>query len=182
MERLTTDENMKAPGSFTPDGATLAFVEANPETRSDILLLDMKSRRVMPFLNSKADEGWPEISPEGRWMAYASDESGRMEVWVRPFMGPGGRWQISKEGGSEPIWSKDGTQLFYRQEEQVWVVDVRTKGGFSAGKPRQLFEKEGFVPQQHRPFFHFSFEFPAERRYSADHVVKGLTQDADFVF
>jgi len=104
----------------------------------------MKSRRVMPFLNSKADEGWPEISPEGRWMAYASDESGRMEVWVRPFMGPGGRWQISKEGGSEPIWSKDGTQLFYRQEEQVWVVDVRTKGGFSAGKPRQLFEKEGF--------------------------------------
>ena len=144
MERLTTDENMKAPGSFTPDGATLAFVEANPETRSDILLLDMKSRRVMPFLNSKADEGWPEISPEGRWMAYASDESGRMEVWVRPFMGPGGRWQISKEGGSEPIWSKDGTQLFYRQEEQVWVVDVRTKGGFSAGKPRQLFEKEGF--------------------------------------
>jgi dipeptidyl aminopeptidase/acylaminoacyl peptidase len=116
----------------------------DPETSYDILLLDVKSRRVTPFLNSKAAEGWPEISPDGRWLAYASDESGRWEVWVQPFPGPGGRWQISKGGGNQPIWSKDGRQIYYRQADQVWVTDVRTGEDFSAGRPRLLFEQQGF--------------------------------------
>ena len=143
-ERLTTSDFWQIPGSFAPDGSTLAFVEEPPETGYDILILDMKSRRVTPFLKTKAYEGWPEYSPDGRWLAYASDESGRMEVWVRPFPGPGGRWQVSKEGGREPIWSKDGRRLFYREADRVWAADVRTDGGFSAGKPRFLFEKTGF--------------------------------------
>ena len=143
-ERLTTSDYWQIPGAFAPDGSTLAFVEEPPETGYDILILDMKSRRVTPFLKSKALEGWPEYSPDGRWLAYASDETGRMEVWVRPFPGPGGRWQISKEGGREPIWSKDGRQLFYREAGRVWAADVRTDDGFSAGKPRLLFEKTGF--------------------------------------
>ena len=143
MERLTQSENGQFPGSFAPDGSTLAFVETHPETKGDILLLDMKSRRVTSFVNTTADEGWPEISHDGFWMAYASDESGRREVWVRPFPAQSGRWQISKEGGSEPIWSRDGMQLFYRQGGQVWVADIRTAGGFSAGKPRLLFEQRG---------------------------------------
>jgi hypothetical protein len=144
-ERLTTSDYWQIPGAFAPDGSTLAFVEGPPETGYDILILDMKSRRVTPFLKTKAREGWPEYSPDGRWLAYASNESGRMEVWVRPFPGPGGRWQISKEGGVEPIWSKDGRQLFYREAGRVWAADVRTDGGFSAGKPRLLFDKPGFV-------------------------------------
>jgi serine/threonine-protein kinase len=143
-ERLTTSDFWQIPGDFAPDGSTLAFVEEPPETGYDILILDMKSRRVTPFLKTKAYEGWPDYSPDGRWLAYASDESGRMEVWVRPFPGPGGRWQVSKEGGREPIWSKDGRQLFYREADRVWAADVRTDGGFSAGKPRLLFEKTGF--------------------------------------
>jgi len=144
MERLTTGEFSQAPGSFTPDGATLVFWEGRPETGGDIFLLDMKSRRVTPFLNSKADERWPEISPDGRWIAYASDESGQSgkhEVLVRPFPGPGGRWKISKEGGSEPIWSKDGKQLFYRMDDQIWAVNVRTEAGFYADKPRLLMKR-----------------------------------------
>jgi serine/threonine-protein kinase len=143
-ERLTVSENEQIPGSFTPDGSTLTFVEVKSHTDSDILLLDMKSRQVTPFLNSKAWEGWPEISPDGLWLAYASNESGRREVWVRSFPGPGGRWQISKAGGQEPIWSNDGKQLFYRQGYQVWVADVRTERGLLADKPRLLFEKQGF--------------------------------------
>jgi tRNA A-37 threonylcarbamoyl transferase component Bud32 len=144
MERLTTGENYQFPGSFAPDGATLVFVELHPDTGGDILILDMKSRKVTPFLSSKATEGWPEISPDGKWLAYASDESGRREVWVCPFPTPGGRWQISSAGGFEPIWSKDGKQLFYRTAAQVWVTDVRTEGGFSAGTPRLLFENRKF--------------------------------------
>ncbi len=144
MERLAASDNFQSPGSFSPDGTTLAFVELHPENGWDILLLDMKSRRITPFLNSQFAEIFPEISPDGRWLAYASNESGRREVWVRPFPGPGSRWQISTQGGDEPIWGKDGTQLFYRQADQVWVADVRSEGKFSAGKPRLLFEQRGF--------------------------------------
>ena len=143
MERLTTSERWQYPGSFTPDGSTLAFVEDYPETGEDILLLDMKSRRMIPFLNSKTNERYPEFSLDGRWLAYSSNESGRYEVCVRPFPGPGGRWQISKEGGDQPVWSKDGRQLFFRKDAQVWVADIRTERGFSAGKPRLLFEQRG---------------------------------------
>ena len=145
MERLTTSENGHFPGSFTHDGSTLAFVETRLETGRDILLLDIKSRRVTPFLNSKAAEGWPEISPDGRWLAYASNENepARTEVWVRSFPDLGGRWQISKGGGSQPIWSRDGRKLFYWQADQVWVVDIRTEGGFSTDKPRLVFEQRG---------------------------------------
>jgi eukaryotic-like serine/threonine-protein kinase len=142
MARLTISENAQIPGSFTPDGSTLAFVENHPETKLDILKLDMKSRRVTPYLNSTYREGWPEISPNGRWLAYASDESGskQLEVWVRPFPGPGGKWQVSKGPGVSPIWSKDGRHLFYHLNDQVWGVDVKTEGDFSAGKPQLLFK------------------------------------------
>jgi eukaryotic-like serine/threonine-protein kinase len=146
MARLTVSENSQFPGSFTPDGSTLAFVESHPKTKMDILLLDMKSRQVTPYLNSTYQEGWPEISPNGRWLAYASDESGsgQREVWVRPFPGPGGKWQISKGPSLSPIWSKDGKHLFYHGNNQVWEVVVKTEGDFSAGTPRLLFKNVGF--------------------------------------
>jgi serine/threonine-protein kinase len=145
MEQLTTGKNSERQGSFAPDGATMAFTENKPGGDWDILLLDMKSRRVSPLLNSKAAEVFPEISPNGHWLAYVSNESGRLEVWVRPLAGQVGKWQISTEGGSEPLWSKDGKQLFYRQADQAWVVDIQTDAGFSATKPRLLFKKAGYT-------------------------------------
>ena len=159
MERLTTSAYPQFPGSFSPDGATLAFLEGNLDTKWDILLLDLRSRSVTPWLNSRFNEWYPEISPDGHWLAYASDESGRLEVYVRPFPGPGGKWLISQEGGQEPLWARNGKQLFYRWtggqgahvweeghkwvEREVWVVDVRTDGGFSVSKPRLLFKVPG---------------------------------------
>jgi serine/threonine-protein kinase len=145
MERLTTSDYRQDPGSWSPDGATLAFYEDDPDTGGDILLLDLRSRRITPYLNSRAWEAFPEFSPDGRWLAYESDESGRREVYVRPFPGPGGKWLISQEGGYDPLWGRNGKQLFYRSTDwgQVWVVDVRTDGGFSASKPRLLFKAPG---------------------------------------
>jgi len=153
MERLTESDYKQYPGSWSPDGVTLAFVQGRPDTGGDrdrdLFLLDMQSRRITPFLNSSGYESFPEFSPDGRWMAYASDESGRLEVYVRPFPGPGGKWLISQEGGHEPLWGRNGKQLFYRSTDGgqvlVWAVDVRTDGGFSARKPRLLFKGPGFT-------------------------------------
>ena len=141
MQRLTTSDNHQVPGSFSPDGATLAFVELNPQTGWHINLLDMNTRKVTPFLNSKANQMYPEFSPDGHWMAYTSDESGRMEVYVRPFPGRGGKWQLSAEGGSSPLWSRDGKRLSYvgPEGDEYWVTDVHTDGTFSVSKPRLLF-------------------------------------------
>ncbi len=151
MERLTTSEYGQRPGSWSSDGKTVAFVDYHPDTGSDIAMLDVRSGRVTPFLNSQFNERYPEFSPDGHWIAYTSDESNRFEVYVRPFPGPGMKQQVSSEGGSEPLWARNGKQLFYRLyrrqnqvQTQVWVVDVRTDGGFAASKPRLLFEKSGY--------------------------------------
>jgi dipeptidyl aminopeptidase/acylaminoacyl peptidase len=156
MERLTTSEYKQWAGSWSSDGKTVAFVEDRPDTGADIVLLDVRSGRVTPFLNSKFNEWYPEFSPDGRWIAYSSDESNQFEVYVRPFPGPGMKEQVSSEGsapgilakgGVEPLWARNGKQLFYRtlNQNQVWVVDVRTDGGFSTSKPRLLFEKPGYI-------------------------------------
>jgi len=146
MERLTTSDFLQVPGSFSPDGTTLALVECcRPERAEDILLLDLRSRRVIPLLNSRASEGYPEFSPDGRWLAYTSNESGREEVYVQPFPGLGSKWLISHEGGTEPLWAPNGKQLFYRSldYEEVWVVDIQAGGSFFASKPRLLFKTPG---------------------------------------
>ena len=140
MERLTTSEYEQWPSSWSSDGKTVALVEVHPDTGSDIAVLDVPSGRVTPFLNSQFGEAFPDFSPDGRWIAYASDESKRDEVYVRAFPGPGMKEQVSSEGGKEPLWARNGKQLFYRRQNQVWAVDVRTDGGFAMSKPRLLFE------------------------------------------
>jgi dipeptidyl aminopeptidase/acylaminoacyl peptidase len=144
MERLTTSEYEQWPGSWSSDGKTVVLVEGHPDTGSDIAVLDVPSGRVTQFLNSQFDESFPDFSPDGRWIAYSSDESKRDEVYVRAFPGPGMKQQVSSEGGEEPLWARNGKQLFYRRQDQVWVVDVRTDGGFAMSKPRLLFEKPGY--------------------------------------
>ena len=82
----------------------------------------------------------PSASPDGKWLAYDSDESGRLEVYVRPFPGPGGRWQISTAGGSQPHWRRDGKELVYlTSENKLMAVPIATSPGFRAGPPALLF-------------------------------------------
>jgi Tol biopolymer transport system component len=150
MERLTRSEAIQWPGCWTPDGKTLVFVEHHVRTQYDIELLDVTTRRVTPFLNSRFYETAPAVSPDGRWIAYVSDESGEEEVYIQGFPSGGGRWQVSNEGGAEPLWSRDGKQIFFRQswpsrENKAFVADVRTAGGFSVSKPHLLFAQPGFT-------------------------------------
>src|SRR5574341_1469887 len=85
------------------------------------------------------------LSPDGRWLAYVSSESGRTEVYVRPFPGLGGKWQISTEGGSFPVWARSGKELFYRYRDKMMAVNIMMQPSFVAGTPRLLFEAK-YVP------------------------------------
>ncbi len=147
-ERLTGDTALQQEfaTSFSPDGSVLLLNVLNTTDTSpantgwDILLLPLNGeRKLRPFLQTKFAEEAACFSPDGRWVAYSSDESGGSQVFVRPFPGPGPKWQISNEGGDEPHWSRGGRELFYRQGATMMVVDVETKPTFRAGRPQALF-------------------------------------------
>jgi eukaryotic-like serine/threonine-protein kinase len=140
LERLNTSENLQVPMSWSPDGQLLAYIEFNPTTGYDIWVLRMSDRKAQPFLRTQFNESVPRFSPDGHWLAYISDESGRYEIYVQPYPGPGGKWQISTEGGTEPVWNPNGRELFYRDGDKMMAVDIGTQSGFAAGKPRVLFE------------------------------------------
>jgi eukaryotic-like serine/threonine-protein kinase len=148
LERLTTSENGQAPSSWSPDGQLLAFTELNPSTGWDIWVLRLgdpsagsgRSRKAQPFLQTQFTEGAPRFSPDGNWLAYVSNESGRYEIYVQPYPGPGGKRQISADGGTEPVWNRNGRELFYRTGNKMMAVDIATLPSFAAGKPRMLFE------------------------------------------
>jgi dipeptidyl aminopeptidase/acylaminoacyl peptidase len=139
-ERLTTSDYPQSPSSFMPNGQLLAFVEQTPETGRDLWLLNLADRRTQPFLKTSHEETMPKFSPDGKWLAYCSDESGRWEIFVQPYPGPGGKWQVSTDGGQEPVWNPRGTELFYRSGRKIMSVNVDSKSNFSVGKPRTLFE------------------------------------------
>ncbi len=84
----------------------------------------------------------PSLSPDGRWLAYTSSETGRLEIYVEAFPVSGARHLVSVEGGDEPVWSRDGRELFFRRAQSLFAVPVRTAEGFSAGKPVRLFDAD----------------------------------------
>jgi eukaryotic-like serine/threonine-protein kinase len=138
-ERLTTNDYEQFPTSWSPDGQYLAFTQVRPSW--DLWVLPMAAgRKPQPFLATSHPEGWPEFSRDGRWLAYTSLESGRSEVHVRPFPGPGATIKVSTDGGAEAIWASNGRELFYRSEGKMMAVAVTTHPIFTAARPRVLFE------------------------------------------
>ena len=147
LERLTTSEYINVPLSFSPDGQLVTFGAMNPDTGYDIWVLQIRDRKPQPFLRTPSNEGVPQFSPDGHWLAYISDESGRFEVYVQPYPGPGGKWLISTEGGTEPVWNHNGRELFYRHGEKRMAVEITTQPGFTAGKPKMVFQGS-YLPTQ----------------------------------
>jgi Tol biopolymer transport system component len=139
-EKLTGSDYTRVPISWSGDGQVLAFDEISPTTGYDIWVLNLKDHKEQPFLRTRFYEASPMFSPDGRWIAYVSDESGRYEIYVQPYPGPGGKWQVSTDGGTEPHWTMNGRELVYRNGDKVIVVGVATQPTFSTGKPRILFE------------------------------------------
>jgi serine/threonine-protein kinase len=128
------------PTSWSPDGRQL-LIEFTNENASNVLTLSLQDSEEAILLESPAAESRPTVSPDGRWMAYASDESGRFEVYVRPLPGPGGKWQISTDGGVHPRWAPDGNELFYRWQDKFFGAQVDgSAGSFQTSRPQLLFE------------------------------------------
>jgi serine/threonine-protein kinase len=162
VQRLTDSTSNQFAGSWHPSGKFLAFMEQNPQNGPDIMVLPMegdeasgwKPGKPTVFLSSSFSEFEPMFSPDGRWLAYHSNESGRNEVYVRPFPGPGGKWQISTDGGVYATWSHVRPELFFGgANQQIMVASYRVEGdSFRADKPRAWSQGRYVIRPRFRSF------------------------------
>ena len=145
-ETLVAAPDDQFAGDFTPDGRTLVIREGGQTLRRRIVAVSLDSARTRRVVIESAFQNHsPSLSPDGRWVAYASDETGRNEIFVRPFPGPGGKWQVSRLGGTEPRWSPTGREIFFRAASSLMVAAVQTGTAFSPGEVRELFKTGAVV-------------------------------------
>jgi eukaryotic-like serine/threonine-protein kinase len=145
-ELLLQSDTPKYSTDWSPDGRLIAFESQDPTTGSDLWVLPLfGDRKPIPFLQTEFNEGQGQFSPDGRWMAYSSDESGRREVYVQAFPASSGKWQISTAGGAFPRWRRDGKELFYLAADQkLMAVAVQADSTLQAGRPQALFDAHVF--------------------------------------
>ena len=142
---ILKDNANNTPSSWSLDGRYLAYDRYDPQkkTGSEIWILPMfGERKPFPFLTSQFNQRHPAFSPDSRWLAYTSNESGRDEVYVAPFPKGNGKWEVSPNGGSEPRWRRDGKELFYfAADAKLVAVDIKEKGdSVEIGSPHTLFQ------------------------------------------
>jgi len=145
LQDLMSSDLAKIPMSWSPDGKELAFMEISSATGFDLWVLSVSDRKPKLFLQTPFNESAPRFSPDGHWLTYVSNESGRYEIYVQAYPGPGSKLQISTDGGTEPVWNPKGRELFYRSGNKMMAVDVVTQPAFTASKPRVLFQGR-FLP------------------------------------
>jgi len=170
-EKLASDPiEFEVPLSFSPDGGFLLYSKRKNE-RDDLWILPLTGdRRPRPFVATPALEPMAQFSPNGRYVAYMSDEAGRFDIYVAAFPGPSGRWQISQSGGVEPRWSRDGRELFFfAPDNRLMAAQVKTDGAsFEVGAIQPLFQTRSLG---------FGFRYDGAKDGKRFLVVSGLPQD-----
>jgi Tol biopolymer transport system component/tRNA A-37 threonylcarbamoyl transferase component Bud32 len=129
------------PNSVSPDGRTLILQRLDPVTGADLYSTPAGGGSLTLMLKTKAYEAAAQVSPDGKWIVYVSDETGKMNVYLRPYGATEGKWTVSSQGGTHPIWSVDGRHIFYRFGNQMLAVDVTTLPEVHLSEPHVLFEK-----------------------------------------
>ena len=137
--RVVDRDGRQSDPSWSSDGTLLVYTDSGASTGDDVWVLP-RAEAPRPVVVTSANEGAPALAPNGKWIAYQSDASGRAEIYVQPFSGPGARQLISTNGGREPVWSRDGRELFYRENSAVMAVAVATGDSFRAGASKLLFD------------------------------------------
>ena len=141
-ELLTNIGSMQSPESWSPDGKTLAFTQMDePQNASDVYVLPFDGdRKPRPLLKSRFTEGSPKFSPDGKWLAYSSDESGHPEIYAMAYPGPGPTVQISTNGGTDPVWRPKGGEMYYRNGDQMMAVTITDPMKLGVSKPNVLWK------------------------------------------
>ncbi|MGH7673537.1 MAG: BTAD domain-containing putative transcriptional regulator [Gemmatimonadales bacterium] len=144
-ETLLPAELGQQPRNVAPDGRTLVFQRRHPVTGGDLWILPLDGeRRPRPYLRGPADEHAPAVSPDGQWLVYVSNESGREQVYVRAFPSAGPELPVSLEGGREPRWAPSGRELFYRSDQGMVAVAVGPSSPFRVGRRQVLFDDRAY--------------------------------------
>ena len=151
---LLDDEQGLEEVTYSPDGEWLVYRVGGADSDRDLFARRMGSDTATALVVTEYDETSPAVSPDGRWLAYASNESGRYEVYVRPFPNTNdGRWLVSTDGGIEPVWAHSGRELFYKGSGNFMVVEVLTGTTFVTGERRALFSAQGYRPSVLHQFY-----------------------------
>ena len=142
-ELLAKTSERKWPGDWSSDGRFIICTILSPTTKDDLWVLPLTvGEKPFLYLQTPFDEDHPRFSPDGHFVAYTSDESGKWEVYVQTFPNSGGKWIVSTSGGAQPRWRRDGKELFFiAPDRKLMAVDVKTEGSvFQSGTPKVLFE------------------------------------------
>ncbi|MFQ5448141.1 MAG: hypothetical protein ACE5FF_14550, partial [Saprospiraceae bacterium] len=139
--QLTSGDNRQLPTSWSADGTVLAFCEDHPDSNLDIMLLKFDSdTTVQSLISTRFNEQEAKFSPNGKWVAYTSDKSGRNEIYVQSYSGDAAPVRVSEKGGSSPIWHPNSQRLYFRQRNTLMSVSIKTKPVFEADKPEEMFK------------------------------------------
>lgn len=174
MQRKSNHE--RVPTDWSRDGRWIVFQTPQSKTGWDVWAVSLAGERTaMPLVQDAGNQAQGRLSPDGRWLAYASDESGKFEVYVQEFPPAGGKWQISVDGGNDPVWRGDGGELFYlRADGGLMALPVKTSETFEPLMPQLLFRLR-VPPSNMAPFFSAYDVTPDGQRF----LVTTLPEEAD---
>jgi dipeptidyl aminopeptidase/acylaminoacyl peptidase len=137
-ERLTTSDHRQTAFSWSPGAKVLAYTDNDPNSGNDIWTLSIDDRKAQPLVRTSAEETAPAFSPDGHWIAYQSNRTGRPEVYVQAFPAAGGASPVSNAGGTQPMW-RGAHEIIYRRGQSVMSVQIVTVPAFRPGEPAELF-------------------------------------------